>query len=123
MQKQFYSWCKSILSWRVYTYTTHRMLGHCNLMIMYLYSKLVIYLPECSDIEYAQYCKNIIIVICGHDFFACWPCSVTALPSTSPACPRCVTISRSIPFTCLELYMVKISTPIISVINDKNERK
>ena len=26
--------------------TTHKMLGHCNLMTMYLYSKSVIYLSE-----------------------------------------------------------------------------
>ncbi len=35
----------------VYTYTAHAnvlMLMHCNLMIMYFYSKSVIYLPECN---------------------------------------------------------------------------
>ncbi len=69
MHKQFDLWCISILTknktfsannflsgtvytlstilnWHVYTYTTHKMLEHCNLMSMYLYFKSKIYLSE-----------------------------------------------------------------------------
>ncbi len=35
------------LSWYVYTYTTQKILEHCNLMSMYLYSKSKIYFSEC----------------------------------------------------------------------------
>ncbi len=39
----------TILSWNVYTFTTHKMLEHCNLMSMYIYSKSKIYFSECNE--------------------------------------------------------------------------
>ncbi len=42
-----------------YTHTTHKMLEHCNLMRMYIYSKSMIYFSEC---------RNYICICMGKTF-------------------------------------------------------
>ena len=52
-----------------YTEVADKMLGHCSLMIMYLYAKSVIYLSECSKYPWVKWGTKLFVILCFNSVY------------------------------------------------------